>query len=142
MTDFDISRTCKKCGVELIFKKDVYCLKCKTYYKFSPLCPRCNRVLKILGDVWWCDNCAGWIAPNDVKLVIGDEYKGFFTFFKKALQEPLPLPPLPSKQGKYKSQFNCKACGHSFWVYEHRLKVPYCQNCGAPDPIHIVTVEQ
>ena len=54
-------------------------------------------------------------------------------------EEPPPVSYLPTK---YKSHFNCKACGYSFWVSEHRFKVPYCLNCGAPDPIHIVTVEQ
>lgn len=52
-----------------------------------------------------------------------------------------PLP-FEQKQVKYKSQFNCKACGQSFWVSEHRFKVPYCLNCGAPDPVHIETIEQ
>lgn len=55
--------------------------------------------------------------------------------------QPPPPPPMPSEQGKYKSQFQCRACGRSFWVYEHRFKVPYCQECGAPDPVHIITVE-
>ena len=50
-----------------------------------------------------------------------------------------PLPPPPQDRVKYKSQFRCKACGHSFWVYEHRLKIPYCQECGAPDPVYVAT---
>jgi len=50
-------------------------------------------------------------------------------------------PPPPSEYSKYKSQFHCNACERSFWIYEHRLKIPYCQECGAPDPVHVVTVE-
>jgi hypothetical protein len=53
-----------------------------------------------------------------------------------------PLPPPPRTDGRYRSQFNCKACGRYFWVYEHRLKIPYCQECGSPEPEHVLTVKQ
>lgn len=153
----DKLRTCPNCGGALIFKQDVFCPDCKKHYRCSPQCPRCNQVIRPLGDVWWCNNCAGWIAPNDVFLVIGDEYKSLFTFTTKEIastlkgkpQEP-PLPP-PSEQGlnepppppseQYKCQFHCKSCGHSFWVYERRFKIPYCQECGAPNPKFIKFVK-
>jgi len=57
-------------------------------------------------------------------------------------EQPSPPPPMPSEQGKYKSQFHCKACGNLFWVYEYRLKVSYCLECGAPDPEYVVTVSE
>jgi DNA-directed RNA polymerase subunit RPC12/RpoP len=54
---------------------------------------------------------------------------------------PPPPPPLSSEQGKYRSQFRCYNCGRSFWIYEHRTKIPYCQECGASNPIYVATAK-
>jgi len=209
----------------------------------KPVCPKCGSDLGKRGEVFWCKNCIGWIAPNAIKFKMRHKSCGHWNFkdshlcegcgqrldddyvvvaeqgririlsikeeekngrreeereenkrkieedkrrreeertllikreieekkkrggevqssdlskqlrgvnlkFKRVIKRekgevtpPLP-PPQPHDRGKYKSQFRCKACGRSFWVSEHRLKVPYCLNCGAPDPIHIVIVEQ
>lgn len=37
------------------------------------------------------------------------------------------------------SEFKCRSCGKSFEIYENR--VPFCQECGHPDPEHISTRE-
>jgi hypothetical protein len=55
--------------------------------------------------------------------------------------EPLLPPPPPSEKTKYRSQFRCNYCGRSFWVFEHRLKIPYCCECGAPSPVFVATAE-
>jgi len=198
----------------------------------KPVCPKCGSDLGKRGEVFWCKNCIGWIAPNATKYKIrhkscghwnlkdsqicdgcgqrlDDDYvviteqgririlsikeeerrrrreedreedkrkieedkrrreeegkkkgegmqssdlskqlAGLNLKFKRVIKQekdrdtpPLPPPPLRDL-GKYKSQFRCKACGRSFWVYEHRFKIPYCQECGAPDPVYVVTVEQ
>jgi hypothetical protein len=163
----------------------------------KPVCPKCGSNLERREEVFWCSNCYGWVAPNDVKFKVRhescghwnpkgshfciscgeqleDDYiikaeQGRFRIlasnreeeaqsmnfamqlienlkFKRAIKREKgegipPLPPPPSER-KYKSQFHCKACGCYFWVYEQRLKLPHCQECGAPEPEHVVTVEQ
>lgn len=35
----------------------------------KPICPKCGFSLERRGEVFWCSNCIGWIAPKDVKWV-------------------------------------------------------------------------
>lgn len=134
-------RRCQNCGMEVTGKK--YCPYCgsnlevatkretaikaakkvatataksvavaaaKRYMRYVKLCPNCLRALEKRGDVYWCRNCVGWVAPKDA--ISRDDRQ-------------------PPEQRKYRSQFHCNSCGRSFWVNEHRLKIPYCQECGA-----------
>jgi len=39
------------------------------------------------------------------------------------------------------SEFKCRSCGRSIEIYENRDRVPFCQECGHPDPEHISTRE-
>lgn len=83
------------------------------------------------------------ILPSIVMVAVGIKFLRKKHTSGQPLLPPAPSAPLPPPppSDKYKSQFLCKACGRSFWVYENRLKVPFCQECGAPDPVHVVTVD-
>jgi len=35
----------------------------------KPICPKCGFSLERRGEVFWCPNCVGWIAPKDAKWV-------------------------------------------------------------------------
>jgi virginiamycin B lyase len=49
-------------------------------------------------------------------------------------------PPEPVKQ--FRSEFHCPACGESFWLDGSMTKLPRCQECSAPNPVYLRTVER
>lgn len=36
----------------------------------KPVCPKCGSDLKTKEEVFWCPNCIGWVAPNDLKFKV------------------------------------------------------------------------
>jgi len=60
---------------------------------------------------------------------------------EKELPLPPPPPPMPKQIEKHwRSQFRCNACGQIFWIDEHRIRIPYCPQCGAPNPKVIANI--
>lgn len=42
---------------------------------------------------------------------------------------------------RFRSEFLCRNCGKTFVLVGERRSVPFCPECGAPEPKHIVTLE-
>lgn len=101
----------------------------QTEVKSQFYCKNCGRSFWLDDHrfkISYCQKCG---TPNPVRIL------------KEAIP-PLPLeelpppPPLMPKQVvvHWRSQFRCNACGQPFWIDERRTKIPYCPQCGAPDP--------
>lgn len=46
----------------------------------KPVCPKCGSDLGKRGEVFWCKNCIGWIAPNAIKFKMRHKSCGHWNF--------------------------------------------------------------